>query len=103
MFFFQIMRQLEVLRNRGIPLQPSEEAFVAKSETLECELNRPRPFKSRLNDFHAQLNALRAHHNLTRVNAYEVINEKAIEQIYQVGIIRLFIYFYFYFQLMSAK
>eukprot|EP01102_Stenamoeba_stenopodia_P017543 TRINITY_DN6308_c0_g1_i1.p1 TRINITY_DN6308_c0_g1~~TRINITY_DN6308_c0_g1_i1.p1 ORF type:complete len:399 (-),score=129.34 TRINITY_DN6308_c0_g1_i1:42-1238(-) len=48
-----IMTKLEVLRSKGYPIHPDEDAFRGKLENLQRELSQPTQFKGRLNELNS--------------------------------------------------
>lgn len=49
----RIMTKLEVLRSKGYPIHPDEDAFRGKLENLQRELSQPTQFKGRLNELNS--------------------------------------------------
>jgi len=74
-----VMAKIEVLRSLGYPILAEEEAFRAKLENLQRELNKPTLFKGRLNE----LDSLVRMQDEAPHDAYEPIDEDSLGAIHQ--------------------
>ncbi|ORX88786.1 hypothetical protein K493DRAFT_74561 [Basidiobolus meristosporus CBS 931.73] len=82
----QLMKQVQVLRNKGYSIRPEEEALKTRLENLHLELRKPSQYRSRLHELWSQVQMLK---NTRRSNSkgnweFEVSDEEQLANIEKV-------------------
>ncbi|KAI8816785.1 nucleoporin complex subunit 54-domain-containing protein [Fimicolochytrium jonesii] len=83
----RLMKQVQLVRNRGYSIRAEEEKFKTRLEAMERELQKPSVFRGRLNEIwaHLQQNKSSKQFSLTGGvdTSYQIANEQQLGLMYQ--------------------
>ncbi|KAL1917796.1 uncharacterized protein VTP21DRAFT_3630 [Calcarisporiella thermophila] len=82
----QLIKKVQILRNKGHSIRPDEEALRVRLENLQLQLRKPPQFRGRVNELWAQLQMLKESRRLTNgvENVYGGVDEEQLENMTKV-------------------
>ena len=84
----RLMKNIQLLRNKGYSVRAEEESFRSRLESLEKEISHSSMFRGRLMEMYTQVTSLQDF-SFPRTESTLVLNESSLDPIYQVS----FLYF----------
>ncbi|KAI9098301.1 nucleoporin complex subunit 54-domain-containing protein [Phlyctochytrium arcticum] len=83
----RIMKNVQLIRNRGYSIRVEEEKFQSRLSAMERELQRPAVFRGRLNEIWAHLQQTKSFKEFSSVRSnsdlWSVVNNDQLKQIFQ--------------------
>ncbi|KAI8921694.1 nucleoporin complex subunit 54-domain-containing protein [Entophlyctis helioformis] len=75
---FMLMKQVQMLRNRGFSIRADEEALRSRLEAMERDLQKPSIFRGRLNEIWAKLQQLKDSKRISEDQGFAVVDEESL-------------------------
>jgi nuclear pore complex protein Nup54 len=79
------MTSLELIKNRGVSILPTEDLFRTNLENIHRELDKPSQYKSRIQELYDRLQHLKDMRSIRKYgnSHYEVVDSDSLQQIYK--------------------